>query len=239
MPNNIVAELAPNGTLRAAINLANFLLVSSRADNGDPQGVAPDLAAAIADSLGVGVSYVPFERPGPLADAAVDGVWDIGLIAVEPARAEHIEFTEPYVEIEATYLVSGHSEIQTITEVDQPGVRIAIAARSAYDLYLSRNLQHAELVRAEGIDGSFDIFVSEGLDVLAGLRPRLLTDVTQIKNARILDGRFTAVQQAVGTPSGRTASAAYLRDFVVEAKASGLVAELIARHQVDGLSVAS
>ena len=93
MSNNIVEELAPNGTLRAAINLANFLLVSSRADNGDPQGVAPDLAAAIADSLGVGVSYVPFERPGPLADAAVDGVWDIGLIAVEPARAEHIEFT--------------------------------------------------------------------------------------------------------------------------------------------------
>ena len=166
MSNNVVTELAPTGTLRAAINLANFLLVSSRADNGDPQGVAPDLAAAIADSLGVGVSYVPFERPGPLADAAVEGVWDIGLIAVEPARAEHIEFTEPYVEIEATYLVSGHSDIQTITEVDQPGVRIAIAARSAYDLYLSRNLQHAELVRAEGIDGSFDLFVREGLDVL-------------------------------------------------------------------------
>ena len=173
-----------------------------------------------------------------MADAAEDGVWDIGLIAVEPARAEHIEFTEPYVEIEATYLVPGDSDIQTITEVDQPGVRIAIAARSAYDLYLSRNLEHAELVRAEGIDGSFDLFVSDKLDVLAGLRPRLLSDVEQIENARILDGRFTAVQQAVGTPSGRINSSAYLRDFVLEAKASGLVAELIARHQVDGLSVA-
>jgi polar amino acid transport system substrate-binding protein len=158
---------------------------------------------------------------------------------VEPARAEHIEFTEPYVEIEATYLVSGDSDIRTISEVDQPGVRIAIAARSAYDLYLSRNLQHAELIRAEGIDGSFDLFVGEGLDALAGLRPRLLSDVVQIENARILDGRFTAVQQAVGTPSDRTAGAAYLRDFVAEAKASGLITELIARHQVDGLLVAS
>ena len=239
MSSNIVTELAPTGILRVAINLANFLLVSSRAENGDPQGVAPELATAIADSLGVGVSYVPYERPGPLADDAVQGVWDIGLIAVEPARAENIEFTEPYVEIEATYLVSGHSAIQRITEVDQPGVRIAIPARSAYDLYLSRNLQHAELVRAEGIDGSFDLFVSKGLDVLAGLRPRLLTDVSRIENARILEGRFTAVQQAVGTPSGRNESAAYLRDFIVEAKASGLIAELIARHQVDGLSLAN
>ena len=239
MSNKLVEELAPTGTLRAAINLANFLLVSSRADNGDPQGVAPDLAAAIADSLGVDISYVPFERPGPLADAAADGGWDIGLIAVEPARAEHIEFTEPYVEIEATYLVPDDSDMLTITDVDQPGVRIAIAARSAYDLYLSRNLEHAELVRAEGIDGSFDLFVSEKLDVLAGLRPRLLADVEQIENARILDGRFTAVQQAVGTPSDRNESAASLHDFVRDAKASGLVAELIARHQVDGLSVAS
>ena len=128
--------------------------------------------------------------------------------------------------------------MQTITDGEQPGIRIAIAARSAYDLYLSRNLEHAELVRAEGIDGSFDLFVSDKLDVLAGLRPRLLSDVEQIENARILDGRFTAVQQAVGTPSGRIKSSAYLRDFVLEAKASGLVAELIARHQVDGLSVA-
>ncbi|HIC21225.1 MAG TPA: hypothetical protein EYO66_05200 [Gammaproteobacteria bacterium] len=135
--------------------------------------------------------------------------------------------------------MSGDSDIRTISEVDQPGVRIAIAARSAYDLYLSRNLQHAELIRAEGIDGSFDLFVGEGLDALAGLRPRLLSDVVQIENARILDGRFTAVQQAVGTPSDRTAGAAYLLDFVAEAKASGLIIELIARHQVDGLLVAS
>ena len=238
MPNPPVSELAPTGTLRAAINLSNFLLVSGRSENGDPEGVAPDLAACIADDLGVDVVYLTFKSPGELADAVTQKVWDIGLIGAEPARAEHIEFTPAYVEIEATYLVLGDSPIQAIADVDRPGVRSAVSARSAYDLYLSRHLEQAELVRANGLDASYDLFVREGLDALAGLRPRLLSDVQKIDNARLLDGRFTAVQQAVGTPTGRRASSAYLRDFVAKAKASGLVAELSERHGIDGLSVA-
>ncbi|MGH6905456.1 MAG: ABC transporter substrate-binding protein [Geminicoccaceae bacterium] len=238
MPQDVIAELAPKGVLRAGINLGNFLLVSGKSPAGEPEGVAPDLAREIAAGLGVGVAYVPFARPGELADAAGQGVWDIGLIAAEPARAETIAFSPAYAEIEATYLVPAGSPLKTIAEVDRPGVRIAVAARSAYDLWLSRHLGHAELVRAGGLDASYEEFVNGRLDALAGLRPRLLQDVEKLPGARILDGRFTAVQQAVGTARGNAAGAAFLRDFVEEAKASGLVARLIERHHVRGLSVA-
>jgi polar amino acid transport system substrate-binding protein len=233
-----LAELAPTGVLRAGINLANFLLVSGKSPSGEPEGVAPDLARAIAQRLGVPVAYVAFPRPGELADAAGQDVWDIGLIAAEPARAQTIAFSPAYAEIEATYLVPAGSPLRTIEEVDRPGVRIAIAARSAYDLWLSRHLRHAELVRAASLDASYDLFVADRLDALAGLRPRLMQDVEKMPGARILDGKFTAVQQAVGTAKANQAGAAFLHDFVEDAKASGLVARLIERHQVRGLSVA-
>ena len=235
---NLRSELAPTGVLRAGINMANFLLVTGRREDGAPQGVAPDMASAVAERLGVAVVYVPYETPGQLADDAMNGAWDVGLIGAEPARAEHIAFSAAYVEIEATYLVPADSPIQAIVDVDQPGVRIAVAARSAYDLYLTRNIQHAELVRVAGLNASYDLFVNDKLDALAGLRPRLMSDVEKLPGARLLDGKFTAVQQAIGTPRDRGAAAAFLRDFVEEAKASGLVGQFIERHQVRGLSVA-
>lgn len=231
---DVINELAPTGVVRAGINLANFLLVTGKAENGDPVGVAPDMARAIADSLGVGVSYVTFPMPGELADAADKNVWDIGLIAAEPKRAESISFTDAYVEIEATYLVPSGSALGRIEDVDQPGVRIAIAARSAYDLYLSRNLKHAELVRAPGLPAAVQLFKDETLDALAGLRPGLLKDIEAFPGAKILDGRFTAVQQAAGTPRKNTAGAKYLQSFIQDAKVSGLVATLIERHGVTG-----
>ena len=238
MNPDLRSELAPSGTLRAAINLANFLLVTGRSPGGDPEGVAPDMAAAIAKRLDVPIAYVPYATPSELADAATDDMWDIGLIGAEPARAETIEFTAAYTEIEATYLVPAGSPFGRVEDVDGDGVRIAVAGGSAYDLYLSRNLERAELVRASGLDGSFDLFAEQKLDALAGLRPRLLSDVGRLPGARILDGRFTAVQQAVGTPRPRERGAAFLAEFVEEAKASGLVQRLIDRHGVRGLSVA-
>lgn len=239
MSQEALAELAPHGVLRAGINLGNFLLVTGKSASGDPEGVAPDLAREIAGRLGVPVKYVPFARPGELADAAGNDVWDIGLIGAEPARAEKIAFTPAYVEIEATYLVPAGSPLRTVEEVDRKGVRIAVTARSAYDLWLARNIKNAELVRSESLDGAYDQFVAEKLDALAGLRPRLLSDVRKLPGARILDGQFTAVQQAVGTARQNSAGARFLRDFVEEAKASGLVARLIERHKVQGLSVAA
>jgi polar amino acid transport system substrate-binding protein len=239
MSQEVVSELAPTGVLRAAINMGNFLLVTGRSPSGDPAGVAPDMAREIAALLGVPVAYVPFARPGELADAAGSGVWDIGLIGAEPQRAEKIAFTPAYVEIEATYLVPAGSSLSSIAEVDRAGVRIAVTARSAYDLWLERNIKHALLVRSEGGDATFKQFADEKLDALAGLRPRLLEDAEKLPGSRILDGQFTAVQQAVGTARNNTAGAAFLRDFVEEAKKSGLVARLIERHRVVGrLSVA-
>lgn len=237
MSPEILAQLAPTGSLRAGINLSNFLLVTGRTAEGDPQGVSPSMAAAIAARLGVPVTYVPYPRPGELADAVDSGAWDIGLIGAEPQRAEKIAFTAAYAQIEATYLVPAGSPITGIAEVDRPGIRIAVTARSAYDLWLERNIQHATLLRTETLDSALTRFVEEKLEVLAGLRPRLITDLEKLPGARILEGRFTAVQQAIGTARKNTAAAAWLHDFVEEAKASGMVAGFIARHGVQGLSV--
>jgi polar amino acid transport system substrate-binding protein len=239
MSPEVVSQLAPTGVLRAGINLSNFLLVSSRGPDGEPRGVAPDMARAVADRLAVPVRYVPYPRPGELADAAGSGAWDIGLIGAEPQRAERIAFTAAYAEIEATYLVPPGSPIAGMEQVDQPGIRIAVAARAAYDLWLERNIRHATLLRTESLDASFALFRDQKLDALAGLRPKLLADAGKLPGSRILDGKFMAVQQAIGTARGNDAAAAFLRDFVEEAKASGLVASLIAQHGVRGLSVAA
>ena len=239
MSPRVVAELAPHGVLRAAINLSNFLLVTARTPSGDPEGVSPDMARAIAERLGVAVKYVPFAKPGELADAVGTDTWDIGLIGAEPARAEKIAFTAAYAEIEATYLVPAGSQLQSIADVDRTGVRIAVTARSAYDLWLERNIKHAELVRSDSLTTAAEKFARDRLDALAGLRPGLLADIEKFPGARILDGQFTAVQQAVGTARTNTAGAAFLRDFVEEAKSSGLVGKLIEKHGVAGrLSVA-
>jgi polar amino acid transport system substrate-binding protein len=238
MSPEIKTQLAPHGMLRAGINMSNFLLVTGRSASGDPEGVSPSMARAIADALGVPVQYVPYAKPGELADAAGKDVWDIGLIGAEPARAEKIAFTAAYAEIEATYMVPPGSPLKSIADVDRPGVRIAVTARSAYDLWLERNIKQATLMRSTSLDGALEQFVAEKFEALAGLRPRLLTDVQKMPGAKILDGQFTAVQQAVGTSKANVAAAEWLHAFVEEAKTSGLVAKFIEQHKVNGLSVA-
>lgn len=234
MLENARAELAPTGALRAGINLSNFLLVTGKSASGEPVGVSPDMARAVADRLGVPVKFVTFKTPGELADAATDDVWDIGNIGAEPERAKTITFTAAYCEIESTYLVPAGSPVRSIDEVDREGVRIAVYGRAAYGLWLADNIKHAELVKTDGMDASFDIFVKEKLDALAGLRPRLIKDVEKLPGSRLLEGKFSAVQQAIGTKPERKAGAAFLKDFVEEAKASGLVAGFIEKHGVTG-----
>jgi polar amino acid transport system substrate-binding protein len=236
--SQIASELAPTGVLRAGINMSNGLLVTGRSPSGDPAGVAPDMAAEIARRLGVPVVYVKFERPSTLADAAGTNAWDIGLIGAEPARAEKIVFTPAYCEIEATYLVPAGSPFQAVGDVDRAGTRIAVRRGSAYDLWLERNIKHATMVRSDMADGPFNQFVADKLEALASLRTQLLEDVKKLPGARILPGNFTTVQQAIGTEKKNAAGAAFLRDFVAEAKRSGLVARLIEKHHVVGLSVA-
>ena len=172
MSPEIVKDLAPSGTLRAAINMANFLLVTGRTTDGDPDGVSPDMARELARRLGVGIELLPYASPGEIADDAGTGAWDIGNIGAEPKRAEKIDFTAAYCEIQATYLVPAGSPIESIADVDRPGTRIAVSARSAYDLWLERNIKHAELVSQQWNRRIVsNCFVSEGLDALAGLRP--------------------------------------------------------------------
>jgi polar amino acid transport system substrate-binding protein len=241
MPSqSVIYELAPTGVLRAAINMGNFLLVTGRYPSGDPSGVSPDIAAAIAARLGVPVKYVPYDKPGDIADDAEKNLWDIGNIGAEPQRAAVINFTAAYCEIEATYFVPEGSPIRGVSEVDQPGKRIAVTARSAYGLWLENNVKKADLVQFDSADAAIKTFVDEKMDAYAGLRPALIGLAEKMPGSRILDGQFAAVQQAVGTPKKNAAGFAFLRDFVEEAKRSGMVASLIERHGVVGrLSVAS
>jgi polar amino acid transport system substrate-binding protein len=240
MPQHpLAAELAPTGVLRAAINMGNFLLVTGKTPSGDPTGVSADIAAAIAARLGVPVKYVPYAKPGEIADDAEKNLWDIGNIGAEPQRAAVINFTAAYCEIEATYLVPAGSSIRSVAEVDQPGKRIAVTARSAYGLWLENNVGKAELLQFDSADAAIKAFVDARMDAYAGLRPGLIGVVEKLPGSRILDGQFTAVQQAVGTPKKNAAGFAFLRDFVEEAKRCGIVASLIERHGVTGrLSVA-
>jgi polar amino acid transport system substrate-binding protein len=237
MSSAIVGQLAPTGVLRAGVNMGNFLLVTGRAANGDPTGVSPSMAKAIADRLGVPMQPKPYARPNEVADAVGD--WDIALIGAEPQRAAKISFTAAYCEIEATYLVPAGSPITSLAEVDRPGVRIATSAGAAYTLWLERNIKQAQLVLVPGGGGAaMQKFVDDKLEVYAGLRPGLLGDLAKLPGARILDGQYMAVQQAIGCAKGNDAAFAFLRDFVEEAKRSGLVARFIAEHKVQGLSVA-
>jgi len=177
MPDaKLVSELAPTGVLRAAINMGNFLLVTGKAPNGDPTGVSPDMALAIGARLGVPVKFIPYARPGQIADDAEKGLWDIGNIGAEPQRAQKIFFTAAYCEIESTYLVPAGSPINAIAEVDQAGKKVAVTARSAYCLWLENNLQHAELVQFDGAAAALAEFDGGKFDAYAGLRPGLIDE---------------------------------------------------------------
>lgn len=235
--SRVVRELAPHGRLRVGINMANALLVTGRAENGDPAGVSPDMGRAIADRLGVPVEYVPYPSPGLVADGVEAHEWDIANIGAEPQRAEKISFTPAYAEIEATCLVAENSPIRTPEEADRPGNRIAYKARSAYGLWLERNISEAQLVAVPPDEDALAYFLDHRLELLAGLRPRLIRDVETLDGYRMLEGGFMSVQQAIGTCKENTAAAQWLTAFVQGAKASGLVAGFIEKHGVTGLTV--
>ncbi len=237
--DTVKAQLTPTGVLRAGINMSNFLLVVDKTPDGDPIGPSPSIAKAIADALGVPLKLVPFENPSAVAAAAGTDAWDIGNIGAEPQRAAVMDFTAAYVEIEATYLVPPDSPIQSVEEVDQPGNRISVSKGSAYGLWLENNVQKAELCPIVGGDAAFDQFVNDKMDALASLRPRLLTEKDKLPGSRILDGQFSAVQQAVGVNKNNPEAYEWLKGFVEDAKASGMIAGFIETHGVQGkLSVA-
>ena len=238
VPPDVVKDLAPTGKLRAAINLSNIVLVQKDPATGAPRGITPDLARELAKRLGVPIDLVTFESAGRVTDALKTGAWDIAFLAIEPARAAEISFTAPYVLIEGGYMVPKDSPLKAIADVDRAGVRIAVARGSAYDLYLTRNLKSAELVRYPTGDEAMNKFVADKIDAAAGVKQPLVLHAKANPSLRVMDGRFQVIEQAMGTPKGRDAGARFLRTFVEEMKSSGFVADALKRSNQPDAAVA-
>jgi polar amino acid transport system substrate-binding protein len=235
---SVSSELAPTGKLRVGINYGNPVLATRDPASGELGGVAVDLAQELGRRVGLPVDLVGFESAGKMVEGLRAGAWDIAFLAVDPDRAADLSFTAPYIEIEGTYLVPAQSPIQSIAEVDREGVRVGISANSAYDLFLSRSLRHAQPVRAPDPSAAFQLIVEGKVDVVAGVKQHLLANAEKLPGARVLDGRFMAIQQALGIPKARQAGAIYLREFIEDVKASGFVAQAIAKAGIRGVSVA-
>lgn len=235
---NLIKQLAPTGVLRVAINYGNVVL-AQRGPNGQPQGVSADLGRELATRLGVEVHFIEYEAAAAVANDATHDVWDIAFMAIDPKRGETIDFTAAYVLIEGTYLVHDHAAWLNITELDRQGVRIAVGQGAAYDLFLSRHLQHAELVKYATSAAAIQGFVDDQLDAAAGVRQTLMQYAQKNTGFRVLDGHFTAIHQAMALPKKDHAQAlAYVADFVEELKASGFIAAALKRSGQDGATVA-
>ena len=239
IPSAVRSDLAPAGLLRAGINYGNFILATRDTASGESRGVAIDLATELARRLDARLELVAYDSVAAMVDAAKSRAWDIAFLGIDPARAGDIDFTGAYLEIEASYLVPAGSRLRAVADVDDPGVRVGAPARANYELYLSRSLQRARLVRAPTAEAAFGLLAAGDVQALAGLREALLGLAPRLPGSRVLDGRFMAVQQAIGMPRGHEAGLAYLRRFVEEAKASGVVARAIERTGARGVSVAA
>ena len=237
--SSIQQTLAPTGTLRASINLGNPILANKHPQTGEPVGVSIDLARALAQRLGVDVELVVFETANQSVEAVRAERADVGFFAIDPLRGEGIAFTGPYVLIEGSYMVAEGSPIRANEEVDRPGTRVVVGKGSAYDLFLTRALKQAEIVRAPSSPAVVDVFVQQQLEVAAGVRQQLQADLQRLPGHRLLPGRFMVIQQAMGLPRSRgPEAAADLAQFVEDMKAHGLVAEALRRHGIEGASVA-
>jgi polar amino acid transport system substrate-binding protein len=225
---DLVKELAPTGRLRAAINFGNSVLAQPDPSGGPPRGVSGELARELARRLGVGIDYVTFDSAGKVFEALKESRWDVAFLAVDPVRAAGIAFTAPYVVIEGVYLVPKDSPLQTVEDVDRDGVRIAVAKGSAYDLYLSRAIKHATLVRQPSGPEALEMFVRDGLEAAGGVRQPINAFAQAHPDTRVIPARFMAIEQAMGTVKGREAGIAYLRTFIEEMKASGFVERALA-----------
>lgn len=237
-PPAAVKELAPTGTLRAAINFGNSVLAQRGSDG--PQGITVDLSRELGRRLGVPVAFVTFDAAGKAIEAAQAGTVDVLFVAIDPARSPDVDFTPPYVLIEGTYIVLKDSPLKDVGDVDRPGIRIAVGRASAYDPFLARTLKNATLVRAAtgGCCAMIELFRAEKLDAAAGVRQALVEYAKANPDVRVMDGRFQEIRQALGTPKGRPAAVAYLRAFVEEMKASGFVADALKRHNQPDAQVA-
>ena len=234
----LAAIVAPQGVLRVAINLGNPVLAGLDAA-GEPIGISPDLARRLAKQLGLRIDWHLFKKADESVQCVRADEADIGFFAIDPVRGEGLHFSPPYVEIEGAYMVRSDSSLQSNDEVDQVNHRVTVGAGSAYDLFLTRHLKHAPIVRAPSSPAVVDVFMDQQLEVAAGVKQQLQADAQRLSGVRLLPGRFMVIHQAMGMPAQRCALAReYLNAFVEEAKRSGWVAEAFVRHGIEGAAVA-
>ena len=227
-------QLAPSGILRAGINLSNFLLVSGTAADGSPQGISPDIANLVASTLGLSCELVCFDRPGKLADAVNQDIWDIGNIAFEAERAQTLDFSHPYVMIEANFLVRHDDDFWTNDDINRAAAKIAVSERSAYDLWLTDHFSQAQIIRASSIQAAHDLFFEKKVDVLASLKPKLLEDMANHSGVRIIDPSFTAVKQSIGLAKGKAESIAFINTLIAQSIKNGWIAAQLELHGMTG-----
>jgi polar amino acid transport system substrate-binding protein len=234
----IRTAFTPAGKLRAAINLGNPIL--AHADPaGQARGVSVDLATEFARRLGVELELVVVDAAGKSVGVMAADNADIGFFAIDPVRGANIAFSAAYVLIEGCYLVKDGSPLRSNAQVDDAAHRVVVGKGSAYDLFLTRTLQHAQIVRAPTSPAVVDTFLEQGAEVAAGVRQQLEADAARLGGLRLLDQRFMVIEQAMGTPKPRGAeAAAFLAEFVEDMKAGGFVAEALERHKIQGASVA-
>ena len=238
VPQQAVSDLAPSGTLRAAINVGNPILAARGVAGAEPSGVSVDIARELARRLGVPARLIVFDAAGKVVEAGKAGAWDVAFVALDPARAAEIAQSPPYVVIEGAYLVRSGSPITSNDQVDRKGNRVVVGRNSAYDLYLTRSFKQAEVVRSPTSPAVVDQFLRENHEVAAGVKQQLEMDARRVQGVRILPGRFMVINQAMASQRGREAGARYVREFIEEMKASGFVAQALERHKVQGAAVA-
>ena len=235
----ITASLAPTGTLRAAINYGNAVLAARNAQSGELSGTTVDLARELAKRLNVPVEFTGFPTAGKVVDEVKTGKIDLIFLAIDPLRANEISYTAGYVVIEGAYAVPNASPLKSNDEVDKKGTRVVVGKGSAYDLYLSREIKNAEIVRVDNSQLVVDTLVAQKYEVAAGVKQQQEKDLKRVPGLRLLPGRFMEINQAMGTPKGRSDGAvAYLKAFIEEMKASGFVASALVRHRIEGAAVA-
>jgi len=238
VPPAALADLAPTGKVRVGLNYGNPVFAVRDAKTGAPSGIAVDLAHDLGRRLGVPVELVGYDSGGQLTAGLKAGGWDVAFLAFEQERTREISFSPPFAETDATYLVQPGSPLRTAADVDRKGVRIAVAGKGGNDLFLTRTLKNATLVRLPGSEAAFERFVADKLEAYAGLKPALLVNAESLPGSRVVEGRYTVIGYSAGVPRGREAGAKFLAEFIEDAKASGRVARAIEASGVRGVDVA-
>ena len=232
MIETISKKLVPTGVLRVGINMSNFLLINGKDSDGLPDGVSPDIGKRLARELNVECKLIQFKKPGLLADAVDENMWDVGNIACEKERRKTIDFTNPYVNIDANFMFRKKDNLKTNGDINLPGIKIAVLERSAYDLWLTENFKNVELIRVNTIEESHQLFRDDKVNVLAGLKPKLIEEIKTNNDFQMINSPFTYIKQSIGIKKGNPEILDFLNKFITNLIKEGYIENLLKKHNV-------